>query len=155
MTEDDSMQPEQAQGALDTVENMRTAGLKRAVAPRWYGIGISSIVAIGFGLYAQKDPGSTPALVIALGTALLVTASRNKIGVLGKSIPDTRSGIWGLVALVAFLIAMFFGGIIIRRSYDLAWVPVVTGLVAGGTLFLLSESERRHHLPKSDDPVRI
>ena len=154
MTANDPMQTGEAQAALETVEKMRGAGLRRAVPPRWYGIGMPVIVAIGFGLYAQEDPGSMPGLVLALGTALFVASSRDKTGVLGKAIPDTRTGIAAFITLIVFLLALFFGGIIVRRAYDLAWVPLVTGLIAGVTLFLLSESERRRYLPKADDRAR-
>ena len=47
--------------------------------------------------------------------------------------------------LQIFLLVLFFGGIYVRRAYDVAWVPMVTGLVAGVTIFLLSASERRQH----------
>jgi hypothetical protein len=145
VTEDKSIQTDEAQDALNTVENMRSAALNRAVPSLWYAIGISLIVAVGFALYAQKDPGDIPGLVIALGTALFVASSRNKTGVLGKAIPDTKLGILALVAVIVFLLVLFFGGIYVRRAYDVAWVPMVTGLVAGVTIFLLSASERRQH----------
>lgn len=56
---------------------------------------------------------------------------------------------WGLIGVSAFLIALFFGGIYFRRAYDLSWIPMATGLIAGKIIFLLSESERRHH--RNDD----
>jgi hypothetical protein len=151
MADNNSIRANEAQDALHTIEDMHAAGRKRATPPRWYGIGISLIVAVGFALYAQKDPGSIPGLVIALGTALFVASSRDKTGALGKAIPDTRSGIWALVAVTAFLLTLFFGGIYVRRAFDLAWVPIVTGLIAGVTIFFLSVSERRYYLGKADD----
>ncbi len=154
MTANDPIQTGEAQAALDTVEEMRGAGLRRAVPPRRYDIGMSAIVAIGFGLYAQEDPGSMPGLVLALGTVLLVASSRDKTGVLGKALPDTRTGIAAFTVLIVFLVALFFGGIIVRRAYDLAWAPLVTGLIAGITLFILSESERRRYLPTADGDHR-
>ena len=151
MADNNSIRADEAQDALHTIEDMHTAGRKRAAPPHWYGIGISLIVATGFALYAQKDPGSIPGLVIALGTALLVVSSRDKAGAIGKTIPDTRSGIWALVAVAAFLLTLFFGGIYVRRAFDLAWVPIATGLIAGITIFLLSVSERRYYLGKVDN----
>ena len=59
-----------------------------------------------------------------------------------------------MAGICAFLIALFFGGIIVRRAYDIAWVPLVTGLIAGITIFLLSESERRFYLKKAGDGTR-
>ena len=151
MTDNDSIRTDEAQDALHTIEDMHAAGRKRAAPPHWYGIGISLIVATGFALYAQKDPGSIPGLVIALGTALLIASSRDKAGAIGKAVPDTRSGIWVLVAVTAFLLTLFFGGIYVRRAFDLAWVPIATGLIAGITIFLLSVSERRYYLGKVDN----
>ena len=56
---------------------------------------------------------------------------------------------WGLLGVIIFLLVLFFGGIYFRRLYDLAWIPVATGLIAGVTIFLLSENERPH-INKSD-----
>jgi hypothetical protein len=145
VTDNDSIRSEEARDALDTIQEMNAAGRKRGVAPRWYGIGIALIVTIGFALYAQQDPGNFPGLFIALGVVLFGAASRDKIGAMSRAVPDTRPAIWGLIGVSVFLGALFFGGIYFRRVYDLAWIPVVTGLIAGMTLFLLSESERRHY----------
>lgn len=151
MTTNDPIQADEAQAALDSVEKMGEAGRRRAVPPRLFDIGMPIIVAVGFGLYAQEDPGGMPGLVILLGTALFMASSRGKTGVRSKAGPATKRGTAAFAVLIAFLLILFFGGITIRRTYDLAWVPVVTGLVAGLTLFLLNQSERRRHLPKSDD----
>lgn len=143
MADNNSVKANEARDALKTAENMRSAGRKRAIPQRWFGAGMAAVVAVGFALYAQKDPGSIPGLVIALGTALFVTANRQKSGAVGRAIPETNSGIWALLALCLFLMTLFFGGIYVRRAFDLAWVPVVTGAIAGITLLILSENERR------------
>lgn len=39
----------------------------------------------------------------------------------------------------------------VRRAYDFVWVPIVTGLIAGITIFLLAESERRYYIKKADE----
>lgn len=150
----ENIKSDEAQDALDSVEKMTRSGFRRAIPPRWFGIGISLIVAIGFALYALEDPGSFPGLFIALGIALFVGFSRERIGVFGKELPDTKAGVWAMVGICAFLIALFFGGIIVRRAYDIAWVPLVTGLIAGITIFLLSESERRFYFKKAGDGTR-
>jgi hypothetical protein len=139
-----SIKADAAQDALDTIERMKTAGQRRGVAPRWYGVGISIIVFLGFALYAQQDPGNFPGILIALGVGLFASYSRDKIGAMGRALPDTRPAMWGLLGVVIFLLILFFGGIYFRRLYDLAWIPLVTGLIAGTTIFLLSENERRH-----------
>jgi hypothetical protein len=155
MKDQDHVGSDEAQGALDSVEKMQSAGFRRALPARWYGFGISLSVAVGFALYAQNDPGSFPGVFIAVGIALFVGISREKNGgAVGKELPDTRSGKWALAGICVFLVALFFGGIFIRRSYDLFWVPLVTGFIAGVTIFLLSHSERRYYLARGDDGTR-
>jgi hypothetical protein len=144
-----NLKSDEAQVALDSIEKMKSAGFRRALPPRWYGAGLSLIVAIGFALYAMEDPGNTPALFIVLGVALFVGFSREKIGVFGRELPDTTTGMLALAGVCVFLFALFFGGIVVRRAYDIAWVPLVTGFVAGATIFILSESERRYYLMRA------
>jgi hypothetical protein len=70
-----------------------------------------------------------------------VAASRNKMGAISKAVPDTRPGVWALIGVSAFLLVLFFGGIYLRRDFDLAWVPVVTGLIAGATIYFIAEHD--------------
>jgi len=144
VTDDNPIESDEAQDALNTIQRMKAAGRKRGVAPRWYGIGIAMIVAVGFSLYAQQDPGDFPGIFIALGVGLFAAYSRDKIGAMGRALPDSKPAMWGLLGVVIFLLVLFFGGIYFRRLYDLAWIPVVTGLIAGTTIYLLSENERRN-----------
>lgn len=141
MTESKPIGADEAQESLKVIEKMRDASLKRAAPPRWYSLGIASIVAIGFALYAQQDPGDFPGLFIALGVALFVAYSRNKMGAIGKAIPDSRTGIWALLGVSVFLLVLFFGGIYLRRAFDLAWIPIVTGLIAGATIYFIAEHD--------------
>ena len=141
MTDDNPVRAEEARESLETIEKMRGASLRRAAPPRSYSIGIALIVAIGFALYAQSDPGDFPGIFIALGVALFVAASRNKMGAISKAVPDTRPGVWALIGVSAFLLVLFFGGIYLRRAFDLAWVPVITGLIAGATIYFIAEHD--------------
>ena len=144
VTDEKPISSEEARDALDTVDEMASAGRKRGVAPRWYGVGIALVVTIGFSLYAQQDPGSFPGIFIALGIGLFAAYSRNRVGATGRAVPETQPAMWGLLGVSLFLMVLFFGGIYFRRAYDLAWIPVATGLIAGLTILLLSENERRH-----------
>ena len=151
---DKDIKPDEAQVALNSIEEMQRAGFGRASPPRWFGVGLSIIVAIGFALYAMEDPGNTPALFLVLGMVLFIGASREKIGAFGKELPDTKTGMWALAGICLFLLALFFGGIVIRRAYDIAWVPLVTGSIAGATIFLLGESERRYYRMRAAGSIR-
>ncbi len=146
---DQNLKPDEAQVALDSIETMKSAGFRRAVPPRWLGAGLSLLIAIAFALYAMKDPGNTPALFITFGVVFFVGFGRGTTGVLERELPDTRTGMWALAGVCIFLFALFFGGIWVRRAYDIAWAPLVTGLIAGTTIFILSESERRYYLMRA------
>jgi Na+/H+ antiporter NhaD/arsenite permease-like protein len=152
MHNDQTVKPGDAQDALDSVEKMQRAGFRRAIPPRWFGVGMSLIVATGFALYTQDNPGVIPVLFIAIGTALLMLAARDKNGVVfGRAHPESRVGVLAAVGVLLFFLALFFGGIFMKRAYGIPWAPLVTGLIAGVTIFLLSESERRHYLAKSQE----
>jgi hypothetical protein len=61
------------------------------------------------------------------------------------------SGRWfgaGIPMLIGSMFAIF-GSIVIRRTYDAAWVSVVAGMPVGLIVFLASESERRACLAKA------
>ena len=134
---------DEAQDALNTIEHMNAAGRKRGTAPRWYSIGIALVVAAGFALYAKQDPGDLPGLFIALGVALIAFYSRDKVGATARVMPDTRAAMWGLIGVSLFLVTLFFGAIYLRRLYDMAWIPVVAGLIAGTVIISIGEIERR------------
>ena len=141
MTDDNPIRAEEARNSLETIEKLRDASLRRAAPPRSYSVGIALIVTIGFALYAQSDPGDFPGIFIALGVALFVASSRNKMGAISKAVPDTRPGVWALIGVSAFLFVLFFGGIYLRRVFDLAWVPVITGLIAGASIYFIAEHD--------------
>jgi hypothetical protein len=141
VTDDNPIRADEARESLETIEKMRSASHRRAAPPRAYSLGIALIVTIGFALYAQNDPGDFPGIFIALGVALFAASSRNKMGAMSKAVPDTRTGVWALIGVSAFLFALFFGGIYLRRAFDLAWLPIVTGLIAGATIYFIAEHD--------------
>ena len=145
---------DEARDALDSVETLQRSGFRRAVKPRWFGLGLSLLVGIGFALYSLEDPGNLPGLLICLGVVLFISLGRTQTGVSGNTFPGTARGVLAMIVLIIFLLALFFGGIYVRRAYELAWVPVVTGLVASLTLFLISEGERRYYLTRAANGTR-
>lgn len=141
-----NLKSSEADDALESVEKMTSVGYRRALKPRWHG---AEIVAIGFALYALENPGNSLGLFVALGLVLFLGSSRDKIGASGKELPDRKTGLWALAGICVLLLTLFFGGIIVRRAFDSAWMPLVTGLIAGITAFLLAESERRYYIDKA------
>ena len=146
----DNVTADEAHRALDSVANMESAGYRRAVPPRWFGVGIALLIASLFALYALEDPH--PYVVFPIvGLGVLITIVRDKSGAYGRDFPVNKAHVLAFVLFIAVMILVFFGSVIIRRAYDAAWAPVVAGLLVGIVVFLASESERRFYLAKTDE----
>ena len=145
----DNVSPAEAQEALESVVKMERAGWRRAVPDRWFGAGVAVLIASLYCLYALEDP--YPYIVFPIiGLAVFITTARDKSGAYGREFPSTKANAWAMVLFVAVMLIVFFGSIVIRRTYDAVWVPLVAGLLVGLMVFLASESERRAYLTKTD-----
>ena len=139
----------EAAEALEIAAEMERAGNRRAAPQRWFGAGVAGLVFCQFGLYALQDP--YPYIVFPiLGIGLLMAGFRETAGAYGRDFTGTSANILGLIVFTAVMVSIFFGSIYLRRAYDLFWVPVVVGLLAGLIIFWLSEIERRTYLRKAD-----
>ena len=145
----DNVSPGEAQEALGSVVRMERAGWQRAVPDRWFGAGVAVLIASLYSLYALEDP--YPYIVFPIiGLAVFITTARDKSGAYGREFSSTKANAWAMVLFVVVMLIVFFGSIVIRRTYDAAWVPLVAGLLVGLMVFLASESERRAYLTKID-----
>jgi len=144
----DNVSPDEAQEALESVVKMEGAGWRRALPDRWFGAGVAVLIGSLFALYALQDP--YPYIVFPIiGLALFITTAREKSGAYGQDFPGSTN-VWAMVLFIAVLLIVFFGSIFIRRAFDLAWVPLVAGLLVGLMVFLAAESERRAYLTRTD-----
>jgi len=143
INENENLTPDEARKALDSVAKMEGAGWRRAVPERWFGAGIATLIGSMFAVYALQDP--YPYIVFPIiGIAMLIASGREKVGAYGRDFPGGKSNKWAL------LLTVFFGSIVIRRTYDAAWVSVVAGLLVGLIVFVASERERRAYIAKAD-----
>jgi hypothetical protein len=146
----DSVSNDKAKEALESIVKLESAGWRRAVPKRWFGAGIAILVGSMFAIYALADPYPYILFPI-LGLAIFITAAREKTGAYGRDFPGTKANRWAMVLFTTVLMIVFFGSIYIRRAYDLAWVPLLAGLLVALVIFLISESERRAYLSKAED----
>lgn len=131
-----------AQAALGTISAMTEASRNRAAPTRWFGAGVALLTACLFALYAFDDP--YPYIVLPIvGLAAFITAMREASGVYGRDFMASKAHLLGFAALSVVLVAVLIGSIAIRRTFDLAWVPVMAGLGVGLVLYLVNESARR------------
>jgi len=147
INENENLTPGEARDALESAAKMEGAGWRRAVPERWFGVGIATLIGSLFAIYALEDP--YPYIVFPIiGIAVLIAASRETVGAYGRDFPDTKANKWALLLFMVVLLVVFFGSIVIRRTYDAAWVSVVAGMLVGLIVFLASEHERRACLAK-------
>ena len=142
----------EAQEALESAAKMEGAGWRRAVPDRWLGAGFATLIGGLFALYALEDPYPYivfPILGIGLLTAVSM-ASREKTGAHGRDFPDSKANKWALLLFCIVTVVVFFGSIVIRRTYDAAWVPLVVGALVGVVVYWLSELARRAHIARAD-----
>jgi len=145
----DNVSPDEAQEALESVVKMERAGWRRAVPDRWFGAGVAVLIASLYSLYALEDP--YPYIVFPIiGLGVFIATARDKSGAYGREFPSTKANAWATVLFVVVMLIVFFGSIVIRRTYDAVWVPLVAGLLVGLMVFLASESERRAYLARTD-----
>jgi hypothetical protein len=150
MVENNDPTSEEAREALDSIKAMESAGYRRAVPQRWFGAGVAFFIASLFALYALEDP--YPYIVFPLiGMGVFIVAAREKVGAYGRDFPSPKANRWGLAVFAIVMVLMFFGTVVIRRTYDAAWVPVAVGIFVGLVVFLVSESERRSYLAKAGE----
>ena len=148
INENENMTPGEARDALDSAAKMEGAGWRRAVPERWFGAGIATLIGSLFAVYALEDP--YPYIVFPIiGIAVLIASSRETVGAYGRDFPDAKANKWPLVLFMAVLLVVFFGSIVIRRTYDAAWVSVIAGILVGLIVFVASERERRAYLAKA------
>lgn len=146
---ENNIDKKEAREAISSVTKMHVAGLRRSNSPRWFGLGISLLSGSIFAIYALDNPYSLlPVIIIGLG--LFIALGREKMGVFKEDFPTSKKQFLALAIFVGVLLVLFFGGIVIRRSFDLSWVPIITGFIAGAMIYLAHENARRNVRKEAD-----
>lgn len=149
MNENNKVTPDQAKESLETVAKLESAGWRRAVPDRWFGLGVAVLVASMFAVYALENPYPYIPFLI-LGLAIFIAAGREKSGAFGREFPRSKINVAVRVLGIFVLLVVLFGSIYLRRVYDAAWISLLAGFLVGLFIFLASENERRTYLAKSD-----
>ena len=110
---------------------------------------MAALIGSMFAIYALEDPSSYIVLPI-LAMAIVMKTARENSGAYGREFPNTKASKWQMAMFTVALLLLFFGSIVIRRTYDAAWVPIVAGLLVALFVFMASERERRAYLAMAD-----
>lgn len=139
----DRVRPDEARAALESVEEMKRAGARRGVPPRWVGT-VVSLIAGGLIAAPAFDDGGLVTVFLILALGVVLSSQRGRAGAWTSEFPG---GPWKTAATVSGSILVFLAlmsmGIVLRDAFDLWWGPLVSGTVAVIVVFALSENERR------------
>jgi hypothetical protein len=136
-----SINPDEAQEALDAVQRAERAGLSRVIPPRWFGVAIA--LATGF-LVAASAAGITELVGVSLAAlAAVIALQQRKLGAHPKSMPANAKGFLALAGLIAFAILLIGSARALAEIYAISWAPLAGGAVMTTVVYFLSVLERQ------------
>ena len=148
MTIENNDQPsaDDAQQALNTIRQMERISLQQSIPPRWFGIA----KALMFGaLVFTIAEGLRDYYVFPIIAIPLIFAVRSKkTQALPKTVPIEGKEIVTIIAVIVLSLALIAGGRVLKEIYEMAWSPIVAGLIAAFIVYLLSIAERNEYLAK-------
>jgi hypothetical protein len=134
-----------AREALDSIQAMEKAALRRAIPSRWFGASMA-LLAGALVTLSAADQREYHVYVILLMSAVLVYRSQ-KTGVSVRQFPTKVAGI----ALIV-LTPLFFGLIVAAQMFSEAigtvGAPLAAGIVLAIAVYSLSIFERRWHIAR-------
>jgi len=137
---------EDAQRALNTVSRMEHASLQQSIPPRWLGV----VMALAIGLLVftiaagLRDYYVFPIIAIPL---ILATYSA-KTKARPKTMPIGMKGVIAVLGIIAILLSLIIGGRLFMEIYALTWAPKVAGIFTAVLVYLISLGERNEHLKR-------
>ena len=139
-------QTEDAQQALDSIEQMEKAAYRRASPPSWFGIAIAALTGSLVTL-AVADMRQFQVLII-LGIGLTISYQGQKSGVSIKTYPLKL-----FVIAIMLLLPLYFGMIILGQllvpALDQTLAAILAGMIFAVVVYSLSVVERRLYLSKT------
>lgn len=128
--------PAEARAALQSVETMRRAGIRRGAPPRWFLAFGGLYVWALFAAQALEDPGIvTAALMLAMCVAVIV--KRQTIRAWRRKFAGPAGAFLAALAAIATL-GLFVTAKIAQERYGLLWAPPVAGAPAALILVAVS-----------------
>ena len=142
----DKPNADDAQQALITIRQMERISIQQSIPPRWFGIAMALMFgALVFTIAAGlRDYYVFPILAIPI----IFAVRSKKTQALPRTTPLEGKGIVAIIAVIVFSLALIAGGRVFKEIYEMAWSPMVAGLIAAFTVYLLSIAERNEHLAK-------
>lgn len=145
-SETPNMTPEDAQGALNAVQEMERAGWRRAVPPRWISASYAIIVGGSCATFAIEHlqyKGFSYFLLWGLAYVILGGIAVKSGGAEEREFHPPKSRRFSYWSSTLGMLFVGFGSIYLRYELDAGWIAAIGGLINGIWLYLYYETERR------------
>ena len=130
----------EAHKALDTIQQMKRAAMRRATPPRWFGALIALLAGSLVSLSAADLRQYTVFIILLM--VLVISYQRQKTGVSAKTFP-VKTAILGLIILVPLFFLLIIAAQLLQESLGHVSASLLCGSIFSGIVYLLSLFERR------------
>ena len=130
----------EAHKALDTIQQMKRAAMRRATPPRWFGALIALLAGSLVSLSAADLRQYTVFIILLM--VLVISYQSQKTGVSVKTFP-VKTAIVGLIILVPLFFLLIIAAQLLQESLGHVSASLLCGGIFSVIVYLLSLFERR------------
>ena len=130
----------EAHKALDTIQQMKRAAMRRATPPRWFGALIALLAGSLVSLSAADLRQYTVFIILLM--VLVISYQRQKTGVSAKTFP-VKTAVLGLIILVPLFFLLIIAAQLLQESLGHVSASLLCGGIFSVIVYLLSLVERR------------
>lgn len=144
--ETDQIGPNEAKDALDSINDMESASLRRGIPPWWFGLAMALPAAVLFTLAGMEISRIYMAPIFLLMVFAVVYQTR-KAGVLVRPFPSRRALILVMIGVAAIFAPLIFIARELRDSFGL-FAPLSLGVLIALVALIAFAVEHRTFLTK-------
>ena len=130
----------EAHKALDTIQQMKRAAMRRATPPRWFGALIALLAGSLVSLSAADLRQYTVFIILLM--VLVISYQSQKTGVSAKTFP-VKTAVVGLIILVPLFFLLIIAAQLLQESLGHVSASLLCGGIFSVIVYFLSLFERR------------
>ena len=130
----------EAHKALDTIQQMKRAAMRRATPPRWFGALIALLAGSLVSLSAADLRQYTVFIILLM--VFVISYQSQKTGVSAKTFP-VKTAVLGLIILVPLFFLLIIAAQLLQESLGHVLASLLCGGIFSVIVYLLSLFERR------------
>jgi len=129
MTEKKQIQSKEAQEALDSINEMKYAGLKRVLpTPIWLGAILGILIGTQIALLgAEIRTYNTTLIVLIVIMVIAIINKTQSAGVAERILFSKRTIIISLICIIPLYFLAIISGQYLKNRYEYNWAPIVIG----------------------------